>query len=421
MFIYSFEAKRRPKFVPKEGSVSSDFSRRRFVEEGLIRGQSASLSLSVQSGRVWTVSSVKQCFLSAAVSSRSAVCSVVFERVSELKGIGGKAFWKTGLKSIVVPSSVVILAKSSFCECGSLGFVIFESGSQLERIEEPAFDRSGLRSIIIPSSAIVLAKSSFYCCKSLDYVLFEHGSRLERIEESAFDRSGLEWIVIPSSVVLLGKTSFLACERLEFVMFESGSRLERIEEGAFQLSGLKSIEIPPSVTFVDGSAFLNLSVHSISMPPGRGLLRLRELLLEAIDLSMICRYFGSCNSVVIPLSVVVLGESSFHGCHSLESVFFEPESRLERIGAYAFSGSGLKSIVIPSSVVVLGESSFHLCQSLGSVVFEDASRLERIEESAFSSSGLKSIAIPPSVAFIGYLVFDRVSPNSISVSRGNGT
>jgi hypothetical protein len=125
--------------------------------------------------------------------------------------------------------------------------VTFESGSRLERIEEFALSRSGLKSILIPSSVIVLGKHSFYECKSLESVTFESGSRLERIEEYAFYHSGLKSIEIPSSVVVLDKKSFSECKSLESVTFESGSRLERIEECAFYPSGLKSIELPSSV------------------------------------------------------------------------------------------------------------------------------------------------------------------------------
>jgi hypothetical protein len=81
-------------------------------------------------------------------------------------------------------------------------------------------------------------------------------------------------------------------------------------------------------------------------------------------------------------------------------VSFEIGSRLERIEESAFSQSGLKSIEIPSSVVVLGNSSFSWCESLDSVTFESGSRLERIEGLAFCETKLKSILIPPSVTFV---------------------
>jgi hypothetical protein len=67
--------------------------------------------------------------------------------------------------------------------------VTFESGSRLERIEEYAFHGSGLKSIDIPSSVVVLGKQSFSRCNALESVTFESGSRLERINKSMFEHS----------------------------------------------------------------------------------------------------------------------------------------------------------------------------------------------------------------------------------------
>jgi hypothetical protein len=65
--------------------------------------------------------------------------------------------------------------------------VTFESGSRLERIEGDAFSGSGLKSIVIPSSVVTLDKSSFSDCESLESVTFESGSRLKRIESEEED------------------------------------------------------------------------------------------------------------------------------------------------------------------------------------------------------------------------------------------
>jgi hypothetical protein len=86
--------------------------------------------------------------------------------------------------------------------------------------------------------------------------------------------------------------------------------------------------------------------------------RVRECFLEDSDGSTIFRYFGSFRSIVIPSSVVVLGQGSFYECESLESVTFESGSRLERIEELAFSGSGLRSIEIPGSVSFIDGSAF---------------------------------------------------------------
>jgi hypothetical protein len=65
----------------------------------------------------------------------------------------------------------------------------FETGSRLERIEAQALSWTGLKSIVIPSSVVVLGKKSFDGCKSLKSVTFENGSRLERIGKFAFSNT----------------------------------------------------------------------------------------------------------------------------------------------------------------------------------------------------------------------------------------
>jgi hypothetical protein len=350
----------------RKSKVKSDFGRQKFVEIGLVRNVCSSVSLSVSARRVWVGSSVKSC-----------------------SGVFGRMF-----------------------------VVAFEKGSSLEEIWESAFHLSWLRSIVIPSSVVVLGKSSFYESWFLESVTFESGSRLERIEESAFEGSGLRSIEIPSSVVVLGKNSFFMCEKLESMRFENGSRLERIEETALSGEEWLSIEIPGSVTFVDGSAFIGVSLISVS--PENRRFRFRECFLEDFDGSKICRYFGSCRSVVIPSSVVVLGKSSFSWCWNLESVIFESGSRLERIEERAFLRCTLRSIVIPSSVVVLGKESFEVRGSLEPVIFESGSRLERIKARAFYESASRSIVIPSSVIVLGKLSFYKCrSLESVTFESGS--
>jgi hypothetical protein len=228
-----------------------------------------------------------------------------------LERIENSAFKGIGLKSIVIPSSVIVLSEWSFGLCESLESVTFESGSQLERIEELAFQSSGLKSIEIPSSISFVAGSAF-CGVYLNCVSMSEGAGRFRIDESFLENACgstiyryfgyCHSIVIPSSVIVLSKSSFAHCRSLESVTFESGSQLERIEKSAFSMSGLKSI--------------------------------------------------------VIPSSVIVLSESSFASCWFLESVTFESGSQLERIEKSAFSGSELKSIVIPPSNPFLADSAF---------------------------------------------------------------
>jgi hypothetical protein len=330
---------------------------------------------------------------------------VIFESGSRLERIEESAFYGSGLKSIEIPSSVIVLGRESLHECKALESVVLQNASLVEPIHRCSFLDSELesvavgaalplidgsafsnlslqslsiphdhtrfrvcdsflgnvswriiyryfgacRSVVIPSSVVLLGALCFFDCGFLESVSFETGCRLERIQASAFSRSGLTSIGVPSSVIDIGESSFCRCTALASVLFESDSRLQWIEESAFRWSGLESIEIPSSV--------------------------------------------------------IVLGKASFLQCHSLESVLFKSGSRLERIEESAFHGSGLKSIEIPSSVIVLGKDSFRECWSLGSVMFESGSRLERIEASPFYGSGLQAIEIPSSVMFVDMSCF----------------
>ena len=74
-------------------------------------------------------------------------------------------------------------------------------------------------------------------------------------------------------------------------------------------------------------------------------------------------WFRDCNieSVVVPISVRVIGFDAFRGCARLRRVTFQPGSMLEGIGEGCFYESGLEEIAIPSSVVVIHAHAFRHC------------------------------------------------------------
>jgi hypothetical protein len=99
--------------------------------------------------------------------------------------------------------------------------------------------------------------------------------------------------------------------------------LERNEESAFERNGLKSILIPSPIDFVDGSAFASVNLTSLSRWGHPGRYRICDPFLEDISGSIIYRYFGDYQSILIPSSVIILSKSSFSYCEQLESITFE--------------------------------------------------------------------------------------------------
>lgn len=78
--------------------------------------------------------------------------------------------------------------------------------------------------------------------------------------------------------------------------------------------------------------------------------------------------FKNCSeitNVVIPASIVSIGENAFYGCNSLTKVLFSENSKLETIEGWAFANCGqLKDITLPSHLKTIGTYAFSYCDGL---------------------------------------------------------
>ena len=130
--------------------------------------------------------------------------------------------------------------------------------------------------------------------------------------------------------------------------------------------------------------------------------------------------FANCNnltSITIPNSVTSIGEYAFSMCYNLTSITIP--SGVTSIGNAAFYGcSNLTSIIIPSSVTSISSYAFNSCISLTSIIIPEG--VISIENGAFGSCGsLTNITIPSSVTSIGdYAFLDCRHLTSITISSG---
>ena len=287
-----------------------------------------------------------------------------------LTTIGKEMFYRSKLKSVVIPASVETIEAAAFMGCSSLATVTFEKGSQLKTIGGGyssyypnyygAFaDCTALTSIEIPASVETIEAAAFMRCSKLATVTFEKGSQLKTIggDYSSYyygvfsDCTALKSIEIPASVETIEAAAFMGCSSLATVTFEKGSQLKTIGGGyssyypnyygAFaDCTALTSIEIPASVETIEAAAFMRCSkLATVTFEKGSQ--------LKTIGGDYSSYYYGvfsdctALKSIEIPASVETIEAAAFKGCSSLATVTFEKGSQLKTIGGgyYSYSSS----------------------------------------------------------------------------------
>jgi hypothetical protein len=89
---------------------------------------------------------------------------------------------------------------------------------------------------------------------------------------------------------------------------------------------------------------------------------------------------------LISAKAEIVSDYCFYGCKSLDTITFENESKLRRIGANTFLSSELKSILIPANVKVSRDHCFAWCSFLESSTLKAGSRWQTVATAAFIGS-----------------------------------
>ena len=331
---------------------------------------------------------------------------------SSIMNIGDFAFSNCeSLREITLPSSIISIGIGTFGGCKSLCKVILPTS--LINIGDNMFSGcESLYEVLLPSSLISIGKEAFKECKSLSNIILS--SSVLSIGISAFEGcKSLRNIMLPSSLSSIGSSAFSGCEslykitipslvtKLDFKVFEGCKSLYEIKIspyttniGEIAFKGCKSLReftIPSSITGIGAGAFCgcrNLKLYNYSS------------VYEIIDNSLIVSNggkivvscFGSKKKVILPSSVINIGNFAFSDCDSLYEISFSYS--VKSIGDGAFSNcKSLHEIYLPPLVKSIGFIAFNGCESLSKVVL--SSSIISIGELAFSGcSLLNSIVVP---------------------------
>ena len=248
---------------------------------------------------------------------------------------------------------------------------------------------TSLKRVTISDSVISIGASAFYNCTSLAEIKI--GSAVTKIESSAFSGcTALTEIAVPDSVISIGASAFYNCTSL--AKFTFGGSVESIGSNAF--SGVKKLVD----VYYNGELFdwCNIVFANETANP------LSSSVSGTVTNKL---YFNNTliTEMVIPETVLQIGNYVFYGCSSLTKVSF-PDT-VTSVGNYAFYGcTSLVDVNFSDTITSIGTYAFYNCTVLTSISFPEA--MTSIGAYAFRNcTALKSIVITKNITSIGTYAF----------------
>lgn len=316
-------------------------------------------------------------------------------------GIGPRCFMEeAGLFTVFVPHTVTDIGDYAFQRCYGLNCVLLENG--IKNIGNYTFSQCyGLLEILLPSGLVSIGDGAFESCSGLFEISIPDGT--ERIGKKAFSGcTGLQMVFIPASVTELGDGIFDGCPSNLTVFYEgSGSDWAKVKKNEADFSDIRlnisgvpvenQVELPDYMPYGEHGDYLykirtdgTVAINSYSGNDKEYVEIPSEIAgcpVTAIADSTF-QYNRDIKEVVIPDSVVYIGEHAFDNCKNLEKVTIGKNVR--DIGKYAFAYCNrLERIEIPYGVTILEDYLFYNDYCLEEIVIPDS--VAEIHNRAFSS------------------------------------
>ena len=179
--------------------------------------------------------------------------------------LGYQAFYRSGLKSIVIPDSVELIGLDddelalTFAECPLLEEVTIGSGMKIIP-KQMFYSCVNLKKVTFTETKIIEYQAFFGCVELVD---IDFGESLEEIGSGAFWAcQKLAKVVLPDSIQIVGSAAFQACSALDELWL--GKSIWSIEKDAFT----KGMGTLPSKIYYTGTRPQYNSVEGEGKPNG---------------------------------------------------------------------------------------------------------------------------------------------------------
>lgn len=329
---------------------------------------------------------------------------------ASLREIGNSAFHGTKLIDLVLPEGVEKIGTSSF-----------QNNTSLQSFHIPStLNEIGVRSF----SGCKLLNKITVAANHLQYAVFDE--ILYEVDEwrnplhlvlVPLGNASITNYLIPSTLLTIQANAFAYSPYLQTVDYEENSCLQSIGTYAFiYASNLTQVTIPGTVEEIGTYAFANITADVIL-----------EEGIETIGSYSFVQYKG--NTITLPSTVTTIDDFGFYQSE-VQKVYINDESRLVRIGRYAFleckklssfNSSQANTFIIPDQVIEIGDFAFYQNVLLKHLVL--STNLKTIGPKAFAGNyvgkdslnddltllstmmHIERLTIPASVEKIGYMAF----------------
>ena len=288
--------------------------------------------------------------------------------------------YKTSLKRVILPSSIIAIGDYSFLGTSLSGSLLLPEG--LETIGHGAF--SGLSdldgTLSLPNSLTIIGDEAFRDCNFRGNLILPEG--LTYIGWCAFDNNDFSGhLILPSGLREIGRYAFQSNRKLSGNLVIP-DKIEVIGVQTFYGCGFDGyLKLGKSVKKIDDNAFIG--------NPFSGALVLPE---SVTNIGAHAFYSCGFSSVSFTDNIVSIADGAFEGNSNLSGEIKLP-ANLETIGKGAFSCcSNIEKLVLPKSLIYIGGGAFSGLFNIQSIVCE-STEVPELAQSAFDGIPMDNFAL----------------------------